>query len=85
MLMFKEGVGKTTAHGALGYVAAASSSNLSSLVFDLDAQMSLTQSVTLNEDGNPFKNFTDRRLLHVVRRRVACSSALGFMRTPSYS
>ena len=55
---FKGGVGKTTCTWALGYVAA-QSPNISSLVFDLDAQMSLTQSIALNEDGNPFKNFTD--------------------------
>ena len=55
---FKGGVGKTTCTWALGYVAAQSPS-ISSLVFDLDAQMSLTQSIALNEDGNPFKNFTD--------------------------
>ena len=55
---FKGGVGKTTCTWALGYVAAQSPS-IPSLVFDLDAQMSLTQSIALNEDGNPFKNFTD--------------------------
>lgn len=55
---FKGGVGKTTCTWALGYVSAQSSSNWS-LIFDLDAQMSLTQSIALNEDGNPFKNFTD--------------------------
>jgi chromosome partitioning protein len=55
---FKGGVGKTTCTWALGYVAA-QLQNISSLVFDLDAQMSLTQSIALNEDGNPFKNFTD--------------------------
>ena len=55
---FKGGVGKTTCTWALGYVAAQSPAN-SSLVFDLDAQMSLTQSIALNEDGEPFKSFTD--------------------------
>jgi chromosome partitioning protein len=55
---FKGGVGKTTATWALGYVAS-KASNTRSLVFDLDAQMSLTQAIALNEDGNPFKNFTD--------------------------
>lgn len=28
-------------------------------MFDLDAQMSLTQAIALNEDGNPFKDFSD--------------------------
>jgi chromosome partitioning protein len=55
---FKGGVGKTTCTWALGYVAA-QLPNISSLVFDLDAQMSLTQAIALNEDGNPFRNFTD--------------------------
>jgi chromosome partitioning protein len=55
---FKGGVGKTTCTWALGHVAA-QSHNTTSLIFDLDAQMSLTQSIALNEDGNPFKNFTD--------------------------
>lgn len=55
---FKGGVGKTTCTWALGDIVARSPA-LSSLVFDLDAQMSLTQSIALNEDGNPFKNFTD--------------------------
>ena len=55
---FKGGVGKTTATWALGYVAA-QQPNMRSLVFDLDAQMSLTQAIALNEDGSPFKNFTD--------------------------
>lgn len=55
---FKGGVGKTTCTWALGHVAA-QSPNITSLIFDLDAQMSLTQSIALNEDGNPFKSFTD--------------------------
>jgi len=55
---FKGGVGKTTATWALGHVAALNP-NVRSLVFDLDAQMSLTQAIALNEDGSPFKNFSD--------------------------
>jgi chromosome partitioning protein len=55
---FKGGVGKTTCTWALGYVAA-QTPKISTLVFDLDAQMSLTQSIGLNEDGNPFRSFTD--------------------------
>jgi chromosome partitioning protein len=55
---FKGGVGKTTATWALGNVAALAP-NIRSLVFDLDAQMSLTQAIALNEDGSPFKNFSD--------------------------
>ena len=55
---FKGGVGKTTITWALGH-AAARQPKITSLVFDLDAQMSLTQSIALNEDGNPFKNFSE--------------------------
>ncbi len=55
---FKGGVGKTTCTWALGSIAA-QQPGVSSLIFDLDAQMSLTQSIALNEDGNPFKDFTD--------------------------
>jgi chromosome partitioning protein len=54
---FKGGVGKTTATWALGYVAA-QQQRIESLVFDLDAQMSLTQAIALNEDGSPFKDFS---------------------------
>lgn len=55
---FKGGVGKTTITWAMGH-AAARQPKTTSLVFDLDAQMSLTQSIALNEDGNPFKDFSD--------------------------
>ena len=55
---FKGGVGKTTATWALGEVASREV-GVSTLVFDLDAQMSLTQAIALNEDGSPFKNFSD--------------------------
>jgi chromosome partitioning protein len=55
---FKGGVGKTTASWALGYVAA-QDPDINTLIFDLDAQMSLTQAIALNEDGSPFKNFSD--------------------------
>lgn len=53
---FKGGVGKTTATWALGHVAALAA-NVNTLIFDLDAQMSLTESIAMNEDGSPFKNF----------------------------
>ena len=55
---FKGGVGKTTATWALCQVAA-QDTGVNTLMFDLDAQMSLTQAIALNEDGNPFKSFTD--------------------------
>ncbi len=55
---FKGGVGKTTATWALGQVAS-QQPGMNTLMFDLDAQMSLTQAIALNEDGSPFKNFSD--------------------------
>ncbi len=55
---FKGGVGKTTATWALCQVIA-QDAGINTLMFDLDAQMSLTQAIALNEDGNPFKSFTD--------------------------
>lgn len=55
---FKGGVGKTTATWALGNVASLAP-DVRSLILDLDAQMSLTQAIALNEDGSPFKNFSD--------------------------
>src|SRR5439155_6582351 len=46
---FKGGVGKTTVTWCLGDVLS-STSKLRGLMFDLDAQMSLTQAIALNED-----------------------------------
>lgn len=54
---FKGGVGKTTSTWALGNIAARDLKT-STLIFDLDAQMSLTQAIGLNEDGSPFKDFS---------------------------
>jgi chromosome partitioning protein len=79
---FKGGVGKTTCTWALGYVAA-QSPKISSLVFDLDAQMSLTQSITLNEDGNPFKNFTDWYERAIAKRKTIFDALDEFTKTDS--
>lgn len=46
---FKGGVGKTTVTWCLGDVLS-STSDMHGLMFDLDAQMSLTQAIALNED-----------------------------------
>lgn len=55
---FKGGVGKTTITWCLGdLVSTYGSSNV--LLFDLDAQMSLTQAITLNEDGSLFRRFSE--------------------------
>lgn len=55
---FKGGVGKTTATWSLGSIAS-QQPNTKCLLFDLDAQMSLTQAIALNENGMPFKDFSD--------------------------
>jgi chromosome partitioning protein len=59
---FKGGVGKTTCTWCLGdLLSTFGQSNV--LLFDLDAQMSLTQAITLNEDGSltpTFQNWIDR-------------------------
>jgi len=55
---FKGGVGKTTVTWAMAQIVA-QDQRKNSLMFDLDAQMSLTQAIALNEDGNPFKDFSD--------------------------
>ena len=47
---FKGGVGKTTVTWCLGDVIS-EFSNSKVLLFDLDAQMSLTQAIALNEKG----------------------------------
>lgn len=79
---FKGGVGKTTCTWALGYVAAQSPGS-SSLVFDLDAQMSLTQSIALNEDGEPFKSFTDWYDRSVAKRKTIFDALDEFTKTDS--
>lgn len=53
---FKGGVGKTTVTWCLGdLLSTFGKSNV--LLFDLDAQMSLTQAITLNEDGSLLPQF----------------------------
>ena len=79
---FKGGVGKTTCTWALGHVAA-QSPRTSSLVFDLDAQMSLTQSIALNEDGKPFKSFTDWYDRAINKNKTIFSALDEFTKTNS--
>ena len=50
IINFKGGVGKTTVTWCLGDLIS-TFGNSDVLLFDLDAQMSLTQAITLNEDG----------------------------------
>jgi len=54
---FKGGVGKTTVTWCLADILANYGYNLNALVFDLDAQMSLTQAIALNDTGSLNENF----------------------------
>jgi len=55
---FKGGVGKTTVTWCLGDLIS-TYGDANTLLFDLDAQMSLTQAITLNEDGSRFRKFSE--------------------------
>lgn len=66
---FKGGVGKTTATWALGHVAS-QDPQINSLMFDLDAQMSLTQAIALNEDGSALKSFSDWYERSVAKKKT---------------
>jgi cellulose biosynthesis protein BcsQ len=57
---FKGGVGKTTVTWAMAQVAAQDPKK-NSLMFDLDAQMSLTQAIALNEDGNLYSRWLENQ------------------------
>jgi len=54
---FKGGVGKTTVTWCLADILANYGYNSNMLVFDLDAQMSLTQAIALNDTGALDENF----------------------------
>jgi chromosome partitioning protein len=71
---FKGGVGKTTITWALANVVAQEPSK-TSLMFDLDAQMSLTQAIALNEDGNPSK-ISRRGMTKLRKKRKQFSTPL---------
>lgn len=81
---FKGGVGKTTATWALGQVAALESA-VRTLVFDLDAQMSLTQAIALNEDGSPFKSFSDWYERSVARKKTIFSALDEFTKPATFN
>lgn len=54
---FKGGVGKTTVTWCLGDVLSTFGASRNVLLFDLDAQMSLTQAIALNADGSSVGKF----------------------------
>jgi len=81
---FKGGVGKTTATWALGHVAALDP-KVRTLIFDLDAQMSLTQAIALNEDGSPFKSFSDWYERSVGKKKTVFEALDEFTKPSSFN
>ena len=69
---FKGGVGKTTVTWCLGDVVS-SLSNAKVLMFDLDAQMSLTQAIALNEDTGALEERFGKWYQRSVERKKTIS------------
>ena len=72
---FKGGVGKTTITWCLGDVVS-SLTSAKVLMFDLDAQMSLTQSITLNEATGSLDDKFGKWYQHSIDRRKTIFNAL---------
>jgi len=66
---FKGGVGKTTVSWCLGDIISEFTDS-KVLLFDLDAQMSLTQAIALNEDGELFDQFRKWYDTSVARKKT---------------
>lgn len=75
---FKGGVGKTTVTWCLGDVLA-TYSNSKVLLFDLDAQMSLTQAVALDAEGNAIGKFDDWYKYSKIHNRTVFSVLKKFL------
>lgn len=78
---FKGGVGKTTVTWCLGDVLS-SMSNERVLMFDLDAQMSLTQAIALNEDTGALHDAFGKWYETSVQRRKTIFDALDAFTKP---
>lgn len=78
---FKGGVGKTTVTWCLGDVLS-SMSNERVLMFDLDAQMSLTQAIALNEDTGALHDKFGKWYETSVQRRKTIFDALDAFTKP---
>lgn len=74
-LNFKGGVGKTTVTWCLADVISQHTQN-KVLVFDLDAQMSLTQAVTLNEDSGALDGHFSQWYERAIQRKKTIFDAL---------
>ena len=79
---FKGGVGKTTVTWCLGDIIS-SLSNAKVLMFDLDAQMSLTQAIALNEDTGALEERFGTWYQRSVQRRKTIFDALDAYARPS--
>jgi chromosome partitioning protein len=77
---FKGGVGKTTVMWCLGdFLSSHSKSNV--LLFDLDAQMSLTQSIALDAEGNSSEKFASWSESSITHGRTIFSVLMKFLET----
>ena len=79
---FKGGVGKTTVTWCLGDVVS-SFSDSKVLLFDLDAQMSLTQAIALNEDGYTLEPRFQKWYEASIERRKTIFDALDRFARPA--
>lgn len=79
---FKGGVGKTTVTWCLGDVLS-STSDMRGLMFDLDAQMSLTQAIALNEDTGFLEDRFARWYRIATDRRKTIFDALDAFTKPA--
>lgn len=78
---FKGGVGKTTVTWCLGDVLS-SMSNEQVLMFDLDAQMSLTQAIALNEDTGALVDNFSKWYERVIQHKKTIFDALDVFARP---
>lgn len=79
---FKGGVGKTTVTWCLGDVVS-SLSNAKVLMFDLDAQMSLTQAIALNEETGALEDRFGKWYQRSVQRKKTIFDALDAFARPT--
>ena len=80
---FKGGVGKTTVTWCLGDVLS-QRENSNILLFDLDAQMSLTQAISLESDGNVNGKFNTWQEKSITNGRTTFSALNQFLEQPHF-